>query len=322
MIKKPQTPEPVQMLDPQKIGNFHLQQEIYGASPPDPDFVENIRKYNILEPLIVTRIDGKLVSVAGHRRKFAARIAGIKLVPCIVREGMTEAEMQVLFLSSNKQREKTTEEKLREAKAWEAIFAEQAAENVRKGTPVSRDTGVGRAAEKAGEMVGLSASTVARGESVIEAIDAAQAAGDHEAAEEIRETVNTAGVAVAARKVAPKVKASDLRDQAGVPVPDELASTFKLAASLTGLVQSIGRLSSQVEQTFDGTSGIGDLKVDKVTDYLNRAQAEIKLNRPFCVCPACDGKKACSRCDGRKWLTKRQHENLTPALAEKLEAMK
>lgn len=324
MGKKPTTPGPVVMLDPQKIGNFPLQQEIYGASPPDADFVENVKAYGVLEPLIVARIDGKDVSIAGHRRKFAARMAGLKLVPCLVLQGMSDAEMRVLFLSSNKQREKTTEQKLREAQEWEAIYAEQAEERMKAGATLSARAERGNAVDKAGEMVGLSGDTVARGKPVIAAIDAAEAAGDHEQAEELREVVNTAGVAVAARKVsAPATtKASDLRDQAGVPVPQELQATFRLSAELTGIVQSIGRIGSKLEQSFDGTSGIGDLRVDKVTDYLNRAQNEISLKRPYCVCPACDGKKTCNRCDGRKWLTKSEHKNLTPDLAAKLEAMR
>jgi hypothetical protein len=132
--------------------------------------------------------------------------------------------------------------------------------------------------------------------------------------------VNTGGVATAARIV--KQSASDLRDQAGVPVPDELEPTFKLASELTGVIQSIGKLGSKVEQVFEGTSGIGDLRVDKVVDHLNRAQNELSLKRPYCVCPACDGRKKCPRCDGRKWLTKSEHKNLTPDLVEKLEAMK
>jgi ParB-like chromosome segregation protein Spo0J len=311
--------EEIEWLDPRDIGNFQAQQEDYGASPPDQDFIDSVKTYSIRIPLTVAAVGAKRICLSGYRRRAAAIIADLKQVPCRVLHGLTEDQMEEEFLLGNKYRDKTVEEKLREAQRWERLLSKQADERQKAGTQASRDA-KGKTSAKAAEKVGLSAATVERAKPVLAAMDEAAAAGDTEKVEKIREAVNTGGVATAARIV--KQSASDLRDQAGVPVPDELEPTFKLASELTGVIQSIGRLGSKVEQVFEGTSGIGDLRVDKVVDHLNRAQNELSLKRPFCVCPACDGRKKCPRCDGRKWLTKSEHKNLTPELAAKLEAMK
>jgi ParB-like chromosome segregation protein Spo0J len=311
--------EEIEWLDPRDIGNFQAQQEDYGASPPDQDFIDSVKTYSIRIPLTVAAVGAKRICLSGYRRRAAAIIADLKQVPCRVLHGLTEDQMEEEFLLGNKYRDKTVEEKLREAQRWERLLSKQADERQKAGTQASRDA-KGKTSAKAAEKVGLSAATVERAKPVLAAMDEAAAAGDTEKVEKIREAVNTGGVATAARIV--KQSASDLRDQAGVPVPDELEPTFKLASELTGVIQSIGKLGSKVEQVFEGTSGIGDLRVDKVVDHLNRAQNELSLKRPFCVCPACDGRKKCPRCDGRKWLTKSEHKNLTPDLVEKLEAMK
>ena len=54
------------------------------VDPNDPEVIalaESIRQYGVQEPLVVT-IDGWILS--GHRRHIAARLAGLKTVPCRV----------------------------------------------------------------------------------------------------------------------------------------------------------------------------------------------------------------------------------------------
>lgn len=84
----------------------------------DPDFIElvrSIKAYGIKEPLVVT-IDGYIVS--GHRRYGAAKMAGLKVVPCRVEPIRRSDDLDAfvrLLATYNKQRVKTFNEKLREA---------------------------------------------------------------------------------------------------------------------------------------------------------------------------------------------------------------
>ena len=50
------------------------------------DLVDSIKVHGILEPLVVAETPAGLQIIAGERRWRAAKIAGLKTVPCIVRE--------------------------------------------------------------------------------------------------------------------------------------------------------------------------------------------------------------------------------------------
>ena len=70
------------------------------------EMVESIKKYGVLVPALVRpKEDGSYEMVAGHRRKFAAALAGIAEIPCIVRH-LTDDEAIVIMVDSNLQREK------------------------------------------------------------------------------------------------------------------------------------------------------------------------------------------------------------------------
>ena len=65
---------------------------------------ESIREAGVLQPLLVVEKNGRYRIVAGERRFRAARIAGLKAVPCIVRD-FTPAEQLEAALIENLQRE-------------------------------------------------------------------------------------------------------------------------------------------------------------------------------------------------------------------------
>ena len=65
---------------------------------------ENVRSSGILQPLIVRvhpTIPGDFEIIAGHRRREAARRAGMETVPCQVYMGMTDAEAKTVFYATN-----------------------------------------------------------------------------------------------------------------------------------------------------------------------------------------------------------------------------
>ena len=66
---------------------------------------ESIKQYGVLVPAIVRpREDGGYEIIAGHRRKHGSELAGLKTIPCIVRE-MDDATATILMVDSNIQRE-------------------------------------------------------------------------------------------------------------------------------------------------------------------------------------------------------------------------
>lgn len=66
---------------------------------------ESIKQYGVLVPAIVRpREDGEYEIIAGHRRKHGSELAGLKTIPCIVRE-MDDATATILMVDSNIQRE-------------------------------------------------------------------------------------------------------------------------------------------------------------------------------------------------------------------------
>jgi ParB family chromosome partitioning protein len=65
----------------------------------------SIREVGIQTPLIVRpKDDGHYEIISGHRRKFAATLAGLEALPCIVRE-MTRDEAVIAMVDANLQRE-------------------------------------------------------------------------------------------------------------------------------------------------------------------------------------------------------------------------
>ena len=48
------------------------------------ELVESIKRYGVLEPLVVQRNDGTYKPITGHKRLAAARAAGLRDVPCLV----------------------------------------------------------------------------------------------------------------------------------------------------------------------------------------------------------------------------------------------
>lgn len=67
------------------------------------DLTESIREKGILSPLIVTKKDGETILVAGERRLRAAKNAGLKEVPVIMRD-LTDEEIAQIALIENIQR--------------------------------------------------------------------------------------------------------------------------------------------------------------------------------------------------------------------------
>ena len=98
--------EKVVTLNPAEISDFPNHPFQVRQDEDMAEMVESIKKYGVLVPALVRpKEDGSYEMVAGHRRKFAAALAGIAEIPCIVRH-LTDDEAIVIMVDSNLQREK------------------------------------------------------------------------------------------------------------------------------------------------------------------------------------------------------------------------
>ena len=98
--------EKVVTLNPAEISDFPNHPFQVRQDDDMAEMVESIKKYGVLVPALVRpKEDGGYEMVAGHRRKFAAALAGIAEIPCIVRS-LTDDEATIVMVDSNLQREK------------------------------------------------------------------------------------------------------------------------------------------------------------------------------------------------------------------------
>lgn len=68
------------------------------------ELAESIKENGLIQPIIVHKTEGVYEIVAGERRWRACRIAGLKKVPCIIRE-LTQQELMLFAIIENMQRE-------------------------------------------------------------------------------------------------------------------------------------------------------------------------------------------------------------------------
>ncbi len=70
------------------------------------ELVESIKEKGVLSPLIARKsIDGGYEIISGHRRKRASELAGLKVIPVIVKD-LDDDEATILMVDANIQREK------------------------------------------------------------------------------------------------------------------------------------------------------------------------------------------------------------------------
>lgn len=98
--------EKVIKLNPDEISDFPNHPFKVKQDDDMAEMVESIKKYGVLVPALARpKEDGGYEMVAGHRRKFAASLAGVSEIPCIVRS-LTDDEATIVMVDSNLQREK------------------------------------------------------------------------------------------------------------------------------------------------------------------------------------------------------------------------
>ena len=94
------------MLDPNEISDFPNHPFKIEDNEEMQNMVKSIEMIGVKEPILVRpKQDGGYEMIAGHRRNFATKKAGLTEIPAIVRE-MTDEEAVIIMVDSNIQREK------------------------------------------------------------------------------------------------------------------------------------------------------------------------------------------------------------------------
>ena len=68
------------------------------------ELASSIKIHGVIQPIIVKEVQGRYVIIAGERRWRASRLAGLKTIPCVVRN-YTEQEISEIAIIENLQRE-------------------------------------------------------------------------------------------------------------------------------------------------------------------------------------------------------------------------
>lgn len=84
-----------------RIDNMNIRKEIWIS---DDELVKSIKTQGVIEPLIVRKQNNKFGIVAGSRRFNASFEAGLKEVPCIIRNELSDMDALIISLQENLQR--------------------------------------------------------------------------------------------------------------------------------------------------------------------------------------------------------------------------
>lgn len=68
------------------------------------ELAESIKVHGVIQPIIVKEVGDRYVIIAGERRYRASRVAGLKTIPCVVKN-YTEREISEIAIIENLQRE-------------------------------------------------------------------------------------------------------------------------------------------------------------------------------------------------------------------------
>jgi ParB-like chromosome segregation protein Spo0J len=269
-----------------------LNDEIY-SDGADAELVDSVKKVGVLHRVVVTPT---YTIISGHRRWTAAMNAGLETIPIEIREDMTDPlDIEESLILSNRNRNRSNEQRAREMMHLERIESSRAEERQRRGVKADEDE-KGRAIRKAAKKVNMGHETASKSKVVISEIDRAILDGDTEKAEELRDQMNKS-VSGAHRSV---TVGDDVKDALGNIVPDGLGETFQNALAVSGIVFNVNKARKTLEQLVDLPGGERIPKAQVIADCANLVEA-LKVAKPYALCPLCKA-DGCSKCDGLGWM--------------------
>ena len=91
----------VQMIPVEQIRPFHDHPFRLYEGERLQDMVESIRNHGVLSPVIVLKQNDGYEMLAGHNRLNAAKIVGLKEIPAVVKNDLTDEEAYVYVIETN-----------------------------------------------------------------------------------------------------------------------------------------------------------------------------------------------------------------------------
>lgn len=292
----------IMLVPPEDLKPHPINRKIYGDKV-DKEFVESC-KTGLVEPIVAT---SDLTIISGHRRASAATLLEWDLIPTVIREDLKDSlDIEEALILANRQREKTTEQKAREYSRLKEIAEARTHHggrgNKKETSCCSNTTFTDRSDTKAAKAAGLGRSTAILAEKVVEKIDQAEADGNTDTAERLRNDLNT-NVAKAHRSASTKAVSADPS-----PVPPSLEGAFQAAPLFRGIVQRLGKLRADIFSMANEPGGerlpLSQLRVD-----INNVSEAIQASAPHAVCPYCSG-SGCKECDALGWMHKDRYSGI------------
>ena len=302
-------------MNPFDLEPHEVNEDIY-RDAPDEEFIESIKRLGVLEPILAMKelTDGAPLTVvlSGHRRMNAARALEMDEVPVIIQSDdlvSNDDEAIRLLILSNRQRDKTNEQRTREYEILKEVESRLAEGRGQGGRGQVEEGKTGRANEIAAQAVGMSRRTAEKAAIVVKAIDDAEDNGDEAKAADLRRMLNRSvskGHKAVEREKAPVVDGNEL------VVPEKLVDTFKISRGIRGLIYKIGEIkaSARVISEEEGGELIPLRAIE--ADCSNVSNALIAA-RPHAVCPICKG-NGCEECDHLGWMHRDQYGALPEGL--------
>lgn len=100
-IEERAVPRGVQLIQIKNIQPFHDHPFHLYEGERLEDMIASVKGHGILNPVIVQKIDGGYEMLSGHNRMNAAKLAGLKEVPAIVKTDLSEEEAYVYVIETN-----------------------------------------------------------------------------------------------------------------------------------------------------------------------------------------------------------------------------
>lgn len=94
-------PRGVQMVPVKSIQPFHDHPFHLYEGERLEDMIASVKEHGVLNPVIVQKLDTGYEMLSGHNRWNAAKLAGIKEIPAIVKTGLSEEEAYVYVIETN-----------------------------------------------------------------------------------------------------------------------------------------------------------------------------------------------------------------------------
>lgn len=100
-IEEREVPKGIQTIKIKNIQPFHDHPFHLYEGERLEDMIASVKEHGILNPVILQKVDGGYEMLSGHNRMNAAKLAGLKEVPAIVKTDLSEEEAYVYVIETN-----------------------------------------------------------------------------------------------------------------------------------------------------------------------------------------------------------------------------